>query len=930
MLAGVVTTNLLVYSLLPLLLLLYIRGGKSPSPLKSALILALASVFLTSAVGNPPIYTIPFLFFFVYFIFLFLSKRLTRSFLKFNLLFASFYLLFNSWWLFFYVKNLTHQIGQIKAVTDAAAVGPGSNFFDVVRLLGSWAFFAGHQGAPYFPFAQSYLNPFLMFLTFAVPALAFAGIFFRPPSPRPLINFFALSALVGIFLSHGQGTDFLGRINTFFKETIPFFWIYREPFAKFTAITSLSYAVLLGSFFAYLETRLKARPVLNLVGWVAVTLIFIVAWPLITGNHYPDKRGVLAPSRTKVPGYWFDAAEWFRGKEEQGRVLVLPDNPDWNRSGIPYAWGYDSADITPHLLSVPWIERNNGLYTQALMGDVSNVAGFAYRTIHEDYQNPQLFLKTLSLLGVSRILQRNDVDLERVGPLADNYSPERIKSILSKQESVSLEKSFGALDVYRLEGKATLGKFYVPSKSDCLSGNVRMINYPLEFSDEVGQTALFSEFGSNSGQERFNSERCSGHYIVPVEILRKGTEFVSLPYRSSFGGVEAVTFQKADRILENEVTVMGERLFLFQVYQEGIYDLYYEKFSGGGELPQSPTVSVRRLDEVGSVIEPGTAVVSPTVFLEPVNSFTLAKGIYLVSFIDPSFTNLVDNSSFEEQPWQTSLSAEPIPLSKDAFLGQRSLSLSRGQVDAYYPFPKERLRPTTYEIAFFYKVVDGPPPRFLTWENNCSANQPVWTRFDSPNDSVCLSNFSVGQALEAGRGWKEYRFDYVPSLKSQAAGLGFAFLNENLRIYPNTGETLIDSVTLRPKNFGGLVLKRDLPRSWTQVPEIAVAKRSSTQYLLNVRRAQEPFYLVFSETFNDDWQAVVKRSSGNVKITPDRHSIVNGYANSWYLSQLGDYSVEITYRPARLFKFLVGVSGLSVFSALLYLVSDRRRKGDQH
>ena len=914
MMTGVVTTTLLSYMLLPALLLFYVKGMQSRHPLKWSILLAFVSLFMTSAADNPPIYLIPFFILFLFFAYSWVFRRSAFS-LKLNIYFAVFYLLFNVWWIANLAYTLYGQLSQIKAITAAAVVGQTANFYDLVRLLGSWAFFAGHQGFPYFPFAVSYLNPLLMFLTFLIPTLALAGFYLRSRSGKgvPLIYFFFFLVLVGLFLGHGEGEDILGKANIFIKKIIPIFWIYREPYAKFTVLIALGYAVLLGAFFDFLESNPRFKNVVNIIGAAVFILVLGVAWPLVTGDHYPGRRGVLAPSKTKIPSYWFDAADWFRGKEDEGRVLVFPDNPDWNRSGIPYAWGYDSADVGPFLLTVPWVERNNGYYGLPVLSD--NVSKTIYRAVNEGYLSPSKITSVLPLLNVSRILQRNDVDLKRVGILAGNYSPEHMRTVLQSQVGLSLEKSFGELDVYRLDQSKYLEKIYVPKKIDCLSGDSRMINYPLEFAAET-KTALFSE----ESNRFFDKRACGDNYVIPVELLKGKSALVSELYPPSFGGkLTRLSYDKGN--FDSQVISQdNSRIFLAQVREGGEYFLYFERRDSSHYL-LDPNIIVRSLDRQNQVVE---AEESPDVPSFPALGFfgkyNLESGEYLIEFSDPIYENLVGNDSFEEGPWKNNLVETPNRLSTDAYSGNYSMSLGMGQSAAFYTLPQEKIETRSYTLSFYYKIKSSIIPTVLIWENNCSLDHPIWVKYDAANDPTCTSNFVIGKTLDLASDWTEYSFDYTPGLTVKQIGIAVAFLDRDGRIVTSGGETLIDSVSFRPKVYGGLVLRMEKNVPQSEGPILAVGKHSPTSYLVSVSKAKAPYYLVFSETFNGGWRATIKDKDSSNEVAAQKHYTVNGYANSWYIEKLGDYEVWIDYVPQRWFDVLVVVSSLSALASLIYLL----------
>lgn len=917
MMTGVVTTTLLSYSLLPPLLFFYIKGCNSRSPIRWAIFWCLVSLFLTSSAANPPSYSIPFFVIFLYLIFrLIFSRKRLLSLVIFNLELLIFYLLLNAWWLYLFVKGILAQINQVQTITSAAIVGGSSNFSDLIRLLGSWAFFAGHKGAPYFPFAQSYLNPFLMILTFLIPVLAWAGFFWRNRQDKsPLITFFAFLGLLGIFLSHGQAPDFFGKIDNLFYKFVPFFWIYREPFAKFTMLTALSYSVLLGSLFLYLESRIKDGYKLTCISLITLAVIFTVSWPLIIGEHYPDARGVLAPSRTKIPDYWLQLAQWFKGKENEGRVLVLPDNPDSNRSGIPYVWGYDSGDVGPHLLPVPWVERNNGFYGLPVSSDV--LSKIIYRRIHEEVPYPRNLENVFTLLNVGRVLVRNDIDLKRVDIKPENYSPVFLGNFLKGQKDFSLEKTFGWLDVYRFKNRQVANKIYAPGRVVCLSGDTSRMDLALELeASDSGMSFFTSEFYQDT---RKINKSCQSFYVLPVEVFNENGQLKSPNLRSKFSGQE--NDKMSFDLKTEQFSGSPQRVFGFETSQAADYEIL---FLNDYQTASKSAVATKFLlvKGQGGFVEPGLTPSIPESngMINRVGDYKLEAGKYVLAVEHPYFTNLVENYSFENKAWESSLAqSQGIVLSNDAVEGQKSMGLAVSSLDAFTTLPE--LSPKiTYEISFNYKYLDGVLPTFFIWENTCDINKPVWRNFKQGQDNSCESYFNIPISLKPSSDWSLVKFDYTPGDPPKHRGLGFVFLDEARRVVVNTGETLIDNVVVRPKFYGGVVVAMASPLS-EKIPKISVSwqKKSPTFYVAKVTGALNSFPLVFSETFSPDWGASIIQSGQTRQLSQSQHFVANGFANAWLVDGMGDFEIRLEYKPEKTFQLLFGVSLVSLTTSLIIL-----------
>jgi hypothetical protein len=146
-------------------------------------------------------------------------------------------------------------------------------------------------------------------------------------------------------------------------------------------------------------------------------------------------------------------------------------------------------------------------------------------------------------------------------------------------------------------------------------------------------------------------------------------------------------------------------------------------------------------------------------------------------------------------------------------------------------------------------------------------------------------------------------------------------------------------------------------------PQIRFQRINPTRYLVQVRNAESPFMLVFADRYSPEWKLyqasdrsddivpvmsyldgeVVEGAEETIFLTPrmmetwvksslseDFHLKVNGYANGWYLTNVGNYDLIVEYRPQRLFHLGLMITALSAVSAVGYLavtgVSGLRRR----
>lgn len=113
-------------------------------------------------------------------------------------------------------------------------------------------------------------------------------------------------------------------------------------------------------------------------------------------------------------------------------------------------------------------------------------------------------------------------------------------------------------------------------------------------------------------------------------------------------------------------------------------------------------------------------------------------------------------------------------------------------------------------------------------------------------------------------------------------------------------------------------------------PAITFNKLNPTKYTVSVGNVKDPYNLIFSESFNSDWKVYIAtctttcnplQSFTTKSIPEERHYLVNGFANGWYILPSdninnANYSIIIEYLPQRLF-YLGGIISLITLIILL-------------
>ena len=101
----------------------------------------------------------------------------------------------------------------------------------------------------------------------------------------------------------------------------------------------------------------------------------------------------------------------------------------------------------------------------------------------------------------------------------------------------------------------------------------------------------------------------------------------------------------------------------------------------------------------------------------------------------------------------------------------------------------------------------------------------------------------------------------------------------------------------------------------TYTPKISFEKLNPTKYIVTIDTT-EPYYLVFSESYDAGWIAKIN----NKELSNKNHFSVNGYANMWYVDNVGTYDLIIEFEPQNLFNFTALFSILSFIVSITFLV----------
>jgi hypothetical protein len=428
---------LYLYALLPMIFLFFTLS------LDNKKYIAILGVlfFLVSPAANNPSFYAPLIILIVLYSFLSLITRRTKK-NSLNILITAFltfavFILVNSFWILPVLTSLWQQYSVWLTGNSGAAINNYSNFSEMLRFLGWWAFSADYKGSPYFPYYPIYYTPTFVLLGFIIPIVAFLSLLISK-RPNKLTLFFGLVSIIGLLLQKGEIEPF-ASFNTWFY-TLPGSLAFDGP--KFGALYTIAIAALLGTSLQFIFTKVSSLRSTKLaivkVGTVVALFLIVInlfAWPFWTGDLYSVGDG-FPPRQISIPSYYTEIAEYLNNQPGVFRVLGLPSYEGVPSLWVPYTWGYLGVDPLWHYLSQSYIIPNyfqgginSYLYQLSVQNDFSELINFA------------------SLLNVKYIILRGDVDHKFYTGCA---SPDKVNTLLQDQPELIHVGQFGELNLYEV------------------------------------------------------------------------------------------------------------------------------------------------------------------------------------------------------------------------------------------------------------------------------------------------------------------------------------------------------------------------------------------------------------------------------------------------------------------------------------------------
>ena len=945
---------------IPLICLMYLRGLNDKKNLwRNALFVNLVVALSLAAFLNPTYLLSCVLILAILFCFYMLQNlknvHVYLHGIKFTTATALLGILLNLWWLLPILPTFSSTL------ESAASIAPlptlkilSSNYFQVtyiIRLFESNTY-------SLLPFNSDSL---LMLLTFIPCILAFSALLLEKRSKNVL--FFSLLALIGIFLCTGSNPPF-GDLFVSLFQAFPLSAGFRNPYDKFGMILMLSYSFLIGVSISSICCKILGkfkrnyRHVPTVLGLILLLLVITPSGiSIFSGTVFSPEGSVtgdptkIAEYYTTIPSYYQEANDWLSEQNDVFKIISFPISPN---DFLAYYWenGYSGT--------APWNLWNNPIImSRTWYNDVDKMSKQLSLALTEGNQ----FWKIMSILNAKYAVVQNDYVYWREFEIQAGY-PQSSEYYLTNLQ-------YPEIPDYANAQRLQIEKKHVPDYDNSIKLSTNETNWK-----EIGiaQHQITSANVTLTGDDTIpkiisliegdlsweGGIECDFEYVQNMSKYDFISFWVKFESLDSIGrvyfGVEDVNSNYKKWEITDQVADSWTRITV-PLNSTGLW--------------QSPTdLDLTLMKALQVTIEKKQGAMNQTVWwlgcIEAMPKMVIEQETSLSNWTPvmiPYHNISLDNLTLVENQTTTKI------------ISQMDGDLEwEGGVVHYWEAPKNL---TGYDYVSFwisfesldsigrvYFGLEDVNSNYKKWEITDQVADS-WTRITIPLNStglwqstqiLDLSSIAVATfSIEKKHGEMDTTIWWLGSLqavpkkiltqmhisKSETFGdLVFFEIEEEFFspvIYATPQynfvsdlETMINclmTTSVDPRNTT-LFLDSQLSEKDVQfinaltlseqIPELAFEKINPTKYTISVENSTGAFFLVFSSTFDNNWDAYVN----DQRIPDGYHFEANGYANVWYIDKTGTYTITLEFWSQKLFYV-----GVIISCATLVLCTVYVRKG---
>jgi len=214
---------------------------------------------------------------------------------------------------YLYVNN--SSVSSLKSSNSFSALSSPINL--VLQFRGSWwEFLSSAEGVSYNSWRWFYGNFFIVLISYFLLALGLRLLLEKKFTNKYL--FFTVIFIISVFLS--SGSAFFPKLYSLFYNHIPFFYVFREPWSKFTPLLILSLAVLITLSLENISKFYKKKLII-----FCIILVLIRGIPFLTPYFFDKHINRWSIPFIKLPHYWLEWQKWSIFNRDK-TVLLKPIN----------------------------------------------------------------------------------------------------------------------------------------------------------------------------------------------------------------------------------------------------------------------------------------------------------------------------------------------------------------------------------------------------------------------------------------------------------------------------------------------------------------------------------------------------------------------------------------------------------------------------
>ena len=952
-------SHMLFWAFLPLFCFLFIRGILARKYIFS--ILASLSTFLFSyALSSPAFSILTILLALIIFLFFIIIEKKYKFFLiKYLALTITSFIFFNFWWISqFFIMFIQPQ----EAFFTNSLINTNNNLLTFVSLskeLGNLIYITRLAHKVYFMNE----SPVLAIFGFFVPIVIFITIY-RNRKERNIL-FCAYLFVITLFLIKGSEPPF-GEVSKCLFERISVLQVFRNPFEKIGFLLPLSAAPIFAygiSDLATLTTKLKRVVFLSLAfGGV------IILW------GFPFWTKTAVSYDVEVPQYYQKADEFLSRESGAFRFLSLPIDGE----GITYTWEkpYSGVELSSTLFSTSNISFNTALpFYSSFVDELTK------------YEIDKGILNFIPFFSGKYIVLRDDIDFmkrgmanpevikkifnewEREGLVNKKFEDGKLR-IYEVDKDLIWTKIYVADELFFSNGKdlsdlvsispnfphSKLAVTYRDNK-DLLFNKVAIV--PEDIFLQRVTTPLPKDLSDNDILAKlFHSEHLPGSFLYPFTRLKET--------------LQSLGEEDPDGVMLLEIGFLGKRA-------AEVYKLSKANSKGNllGQAEKSYQIELQRIspkisgfinldNPVSNVVK--NSLLYQFVLLERVNSHVInelgevlalwgvkpkfelpvSEDEYIVySFEIPKKRSFDFNIRSLKNAGLSQIYLDGLVLKKSFGGDNVSIDLDKGEHEIAVVIDKDKIFQTIYELdseifsetSPFYgevKLPNIPAEYRISFDYRFVKGGAFKIGFFSDIDDVDSPTFfNTVQKDKEYHDWRHWGQEFTTRVGASRGVLKMLpaqrkvcskkwWGGKSCGLEEAKFEVEIRNFKLSVVKIPQVKLVSDINQVREKSTSVVWEMVDPTLYKVHIKKLNsKPDLLVFSELFNQGWQAIYEDGT---KISSEGHFPVNVYANGWLINRPGEYELKIFFSPQSIFETGEIISAISIVSSLVFVGLSALRK----